>query len=192
MPKFLSELVRGMEMPNIDWRDAIRDRIQGYDISDYTWIKRHKNSRATGVYLPDNLKESISCRVYFDTSGSVSNKELNQYLSEVKDIFKQFRNAYVELITFDTEINNKIILEEDVTEIDCKGRGGTDFQAVFKDEDIENNDLVVIFSDGECSYPDNRDNYQGEVIWAITKGNKIEHLEGQNDKDVVIEVSVNG
>jgi len=190
MPGFLSDLIKGIEMPTIDWRDAIRDRVQGYNISDYTYLKRHKNSRATGVYLPDMIKESIKCRVYFDTSGSVSNQELNQYLSEVKDIFQQFPNAYVEIVTFDTEINNRVVLDENCNEIDCKGRGGTDFRAVFSDDDIEDIDFLVIFSDGEAPYPSNRSNFYGEVLWAITKGNKSDHLQGDSSIDTIIEVKV--
>lgn len=191
IPGFLDELIRGLEMPLMDWRDIIQQRIQRYDVSDYTWLKRHKNSRALGVYLPNTIKEGIKCRIYIDTSGSVSTEELKRYLSEINGIFEQYQGSRVDLITFDTQINGRYELEEEFNNLKISGRGGTDFRAVFGDTDIEEQNLVIIFSDGVCGYPNNRDNFDGEVIWCITKGRGIEYVKDKNINDTLVEVKIN-
>ncbi len=188
LPGFIKEILKIYEAPKLDWRDILQNLIAGYDVSDYTWVRRHKNSRAIDVYLPDTEKEGMKARVYLDISGSVSNEELVSLIRDLNGVFSEFSSAEVDLITFDTEIKQRFNFTEEVNKIEFKGRGGTDFEEIFKDEGIEDQDFIIIMTDAGDNYPRNRDNYQGEIIWCITKGNSYGHLQEKESNGVFIEV----
>lgn len=146
-----------------DWKAYFRRMLGSiYDIN----IK--KTRRKESIRFPGasgiKHKKKVSILVAVDTSGSVSDKELEDFFSEINYIYKV--GARITILECDSAIaanyeykgkwNGKI-----------HGRGGTDFQPVI--DYYRNNkkeySALVYFTDGECNIPYNTPQ---DIIWVIT------------------------
>lgn len=109
---------------------------------------------------------TVDIMVAIDTSGSMTEEMLRDFLSETKGIMQTFRDFRVRVCTFDTQLYNyQEFTGENIEDIDnypMAGGGGTMFEAVWeymKREGIEPNRLVL-FTDG---YPNSTWGDEGYV-----------------------------
>ena len=75
--------------PQVDWREQllefVTDRCSGSDYS--TWSRPNRRFLGEGVYMPSSVSESVGELVIgIDTSMSISQREINTFLSEVVGI----------------------------------------------------------------------------------------------------------
>lgn len=154
----------------IRWQQLLRKYLSAL-IFDYgpfnenTWSRRNRRQ----LPLPGIKKLSNKIVVAVDTSGSISQKDLEAFFSEIEAIVKDQSQLIV--IQCDTEIvdvkNN--YKRGDFRKIEIKGRGGTIVQPIF-DYMIEH-DLkrfpVVYFTDGYFSY--DFDTLGIKTIWCVTE-----------------------
>lgn len=109
-------------------------------------------------------KKKVSILVAIDTSGSVSQRELQEFFSEIEYVYKA--GARITILECDTRINS--IVEYDGKKIpEIKGRGGTDFNPpvdYYKEHRKEYASLVY-FTDGEAPLPKNRPT---GMVWVIS------------------------
>jgi predicted metal-dependent peptidase len=101
-----------------------------------------------------NPGEEIDVTIMIDMSGSISNKQGMQFISEVAGMMDIFDGFKIHIACFDTRVYNaKDYTSENLDTIDdyeLAGGGGTDFDCIFKylkDEAIVPNRLIV-FTDG--------------------------------------------
>ena len=103
-----------------------------------------------------------------DTSGSVNNEELAEFMNEIYHIYKS--GVAIEIIQCDTKINS---IEEykGKFELEIRGRGGTDFDPVLeyymKHRQYTS---LIYFTDGEA-YTDLKPNKN--VLWVLSERSKI-------------------
>lgn len=118
-------------------------------------------------------KEEFKVMIAIDASGSINDKELQKFLSEIKWIFKK-GGAVVDYVTFDTRINEKKRLRK-LTDVEAiktvGGRGGTSFKDVLEHAEKQGAKELIIFTDGygdqdSCKKPPN----WMRVWWACTSG----------------------
>lgn len=129
------------------------------------------NKRFTNVIVPiRRSKAAASPAIILDTSGSVTNGEIQVFLEEIRSAFASHSVKKVHAVQFST----KIVAEDVITHVsqlsklDIHGRGGTDIIPVF--EWIKNNKpkVAVIFSDGDFYLPDKMESYPSTpLIWCI-------------------------
>jgi predicted metal-dependent peptidase len=110
--------------------------------------------------------------VAIDVSGSISSKQVKNFLTEIFWLMKKHK-AQVEFLMFDTEIQKKKILKR-LSDIDeCKkiyGRGGTSFIEVIKYAKKKHAKDLVIFTDG---YGDqNEIKNPGVRLWWIVDNDR--------------------
>lgn len=98
--------------------------------------------------------EMIDIAIAIDTSGSIGEKMLRDFLGEIQGIMDSFPAYKIHVISFDTDVYNPAQYDSDnldsICEYEPAGGGGTDFGAIYKylkDEDITPRRLVV-FTDG--------------------------------------------
>jgi predicted metal-dependent peptidase len=134
--------------PKFNWKNYIR-RFTGVSTKIFTKKTRRKDN----VKFPDNPALKIKMRqkmlLAIDTSGSVNNEELKEFMNEIHHIYKA--GVDIHILQCDTTIKSS----EDYKgkfELGIVGRGGTDFDPVLKfyAEHKEYTSLVY-FTDGECS-----------------------------------------
>lgn len=158
-PAGVRRLIDAFTHPKMDWRTLLETHIKSTIKDDYTFQKVNRRSWSCGAMFPGmNLMDTIDIAVAIDTSGSMSDDMLRDFLGEVKGIMEAFRDFKLTLWTFDTQVyGSKLFTAENLHEImeyDPKGGGGTLFEANWehmKDEGIEPQRFVM-FTDG---YPGN-------------------------------------
>lgn len=173
--KKLSDI--GIATPLIDWRKLLRQAIR-YD-EEYT----RKNARMRNGYFRHKLEQlpMPETEILLDTSGSVSEVLLKNFLRECKNILD---NSKVKVGCFNTEFHGFTELKkpEDIDNMSFPIGGGTDFNiAVGAFSRKAPN--KIIFTDGEAGMP--RKTVRN-VIWIVfgdekinPKGGKVINITGE-------------
>jgi predicted metal-dependent peptidase len=164
-----------------DWRGYIR-RFTGISTKVYTKKIRRKENRR----FSDNPGLKIKMRQHMllaiDTSGSVSNDELLEFMNEIHHIYKA--GVDITIVQCDTKIRS---VEEYKGKNDLKvhGRGGTEFDPVLEyyNENNKKYTSLVYFTDGEC---DANVKPRGNVLWVISE--RSEMNEGLPGKVIKLEL----
>lgn len=136
-PLGIRKIVEAMlKPPSFNWRELLRKFIQDLIPNDYTWLRPHKKSFSTGFYLPAVRKEeSIELAIVLDTSGSISDDEYRDFMSEVFHILRSFRSVKAHFIMCDAEVAKTFDCEnvEDAVKMleERAGYGGTSFIPAF-------------------------------------------------------------
>lgn len=131
-------------------------------------IELKKTRKKESIRFPDasglKHKKKTSICVIVDTSGSVSNKELCDFFSEIHHVWKA--GADVTIIENDAAIG-RIYKYNGKWDGTVTGRGGTVFDEAVKwyNEHRRDFSAVIFFTDG---YADVNLNIGGECIWVIT------------------------
>jgi len=107
--------------------------------------------------------------VIIDTSGSVSQKELDTFASKLQLILSIYPGTEIKVIYVDTKVATVERIDIYDFQLHAKGGGGTDFKPGF--EYIEEKQImpacVVYFTDGWCSsFPDQEPEYP--TLWIST------------------------
>ena len=145
VPAGVGDLIKEMSTASVDWRDKLRSFIGGDQPDDYTWRRPNRKFFGTyGIYMPsvDHMGTG-NIVVAVDTSGSVNDEMLKEFLGEINAISEDMSPESLTVISCDAKIQS--IKEygqgEIVEDLDCKGRGGTRVNPVF--QHISDNDLAV-------------------------------------------------
>jgi len=167
----------GIATPLIDWRKLLRQAVK----FDEEWTR--KNARMRNGYFRHRVEEiSIpETEILLDTSGSVSETLLRNFLRECKNILA---NSKVKVGCFNTEFHGFTELRrvEDIDNMEFPIGGGTDFNAAVEafSRRVPNK---IIFTDGEASMPEKT---VKNVIWVVfgnekinPKGGKVININGE-------------
>ena len=153
----------GISKPLIDWRYILREAIK-YDVD---WS--YQNATIEDGVITPNLEEQPKpeTEIVLDTSGSISDVLLRNFLRECKNILQQSR---VKVGCFDTKFYGfyEIRTEQDIENMKFVGGGGTDFYVAINafTRRVENK---IIFTDGEAWMP----NIPCDAIWIVFGQTKI-------------------
>lgn len=165
----LARMIDELVTPKLPWRMLLARYLRSCARDDYSF---QKPSRREGeAILPSLSSTMIDVVVVLDTSGSIDDEELAEFLSEV-DVLKAQIHARVVLHACDErlcangpwiyEIWEPLRLPGDLT-----GGGGTDFRPVFRwiEETGMRPDVLVYFTDAEGTFPAVEPPYP--VIWLV-------------------------
>lgn len=155
IPAGIARLIKDFTEPKMDWRQLLRMNIQSIFKSNFSFVRPNRKSQHCGAILPGLLNdETVEVSVAIDMSGSISDAMAKDFLSEVKGIMDEYVDFKLDIWCFDTEIYNykKFSIEnaDEIMDYECKGGGGTDFEAnwsFMKNEDI-NPKKFIMFTDG--------------------------------------------
>lgn len=170
LPAGLDRLVGGLLEPKLNWRQVLADFLVSKAKDDYSWRKLNRRHLWREVYTPALYSETIHIGFALDTSGSITDEELREGLSELQGICGAFPSYKIHLFACDAELQYAQVIEP-AEEINIsamgKGGGGTSFVPVFNkiaEEGISLNCLVY-FTDGYGEFPDSPPEYP--VLWVI-------------------------
>jgi predicted metal-dependent peptidase len=152
-----------------DWRQDLQ-RFVARQIEILVESTRKRRNRRYGILYPGLQKLPVMhLAVAIDTSGSVNDEELAQFIAEIDRIHKL--NVKVTVIECDAEV--QAVYDFDPRKkIQVKGRGGTRFAPVF--EHIKNNkmdvDGLIYLTDGGCwESSSDIEKPRYPVMWAVLK-----------------------
>ena len=168
-------VVEEFTAPKFDWKGYIR-RFTGVSTKVFTKKIRRKENRR----YEDNPGLKIKMRQHMllaiDTSGSVSNDELTEFMNEIHHIHKA--GVDITVIQCDTSIRS-IEPYRGKNEINVFGRGGTEFDPVldYYNANLKKYTSLVYFTDGEC-YTSVKP--RSKVLWVLSERSSMnEDLPGQ-------------
>lgn len=155
-PEAIRRMVESLTDPKLDWRALITQEILSILKTDYTFNPPSKKSWGTGGIIipgmPNDFKADVA--VAIDTSGSITEEMVRDFLSEVKGIMEQFKDFDLKIWCFDTRVMNPQTftpdIRDEVDSYDVQGGGGTDFEVNW--DYMKENDIVphqfIMFTDG--------------------------------------------
>lgn len=155
LPLGVERLIKQHTNPVMPWRELIQTNLTSAIRTDYSWMRPSRRGWHMDAIMPGmNPGEEIDVVVAIDMSGSISNKQAQQFLGEVGGMMNSFDGYKVHVFCFDTETYNpKDFSSENmdlIEEYEPMGGGGTDFDCIFKylkDNAIDPKRLIV-FTDG--------------------------------------------
>jgi len=156
VPKGFQRLINDITAPKMSWRDVLKIQLNSIIKNDYSFMRPNRKGWHIGAVLPGMLPgDEVNVAVAIDTSGSISESMLKDFLGEVAGIMDQFDAYTVRIFQFDTGVYGEETftsdLNGDIRTYEVRGGGGTDFEVIFthlKKEDVTPNQLIV-FTDGE-------------------------------------------
>lgn len=154
-PAEIQRMIRELTEPKMNWRQILRQQIQSTIRNDYTFARPSRKGWHTGVILPGmNFDETIDICISIDMSGSISDAQAKDFLTEIKGIMDEYKDYNIKVWCFDTKVYNEQDFSsdggEDLMDYEIKGGGGTDFMAnwkYMKDHDIQPKKFIM-FTDG--------------------------------------------
>jgi predicted metal-dependent peptidase len=143
----------------MDWRQMLRMNIQSLIKSNFSFARPNRKSQHSGAVLPGMMnEETIDVCIGIDMSGSISDAQAKDFLSEVKGIMDEYKDFKIKLWCFDTDVYNYAEFTGDTSDeiMDYKvaGGGGTDFEVnyTFMDREGIAPKKFIMFTDGyPCS-----------------------------------------
>lgn len=155
VPGDVARLIKEFTEPKMNWREILQQQIQSTVKNDYSFSRPSRKSHG-GVVLPGTInEETIDVCIALDTSGSIGDEMLRDFLGEIQGIMDQYNDYNIKVWCFDTKVYN---MEEysahdgNLADYEAAGGGGTDFMAnwdFMKEEGIEPKKFIM-FTDGYC------------------------------------------
>jgi len=169
MPESIERMFGNIIESKINWRSLLYRYITQEIPMDSSYARPSKRSQSVGVYLPYQIKENIDIVVAIDSSGSVSPKEMDSFVSEIIAISKSFASIKMTVIVCDCKIHGVHEIRNGFSPKDIKleGCGGTDFRPVFSyiSKNIPSTRLLIYLTDGMGEYPAEE---SVKTLWVLT------------------------
>lgn len=157
-------IIEEIVAPKFDWRGYIR-RFTGISTKIFTKKIRRKENRRFSDNPGLKIKMKQHMLLAIDTSGSVSDDELKEFMNEIHHIYKA--GVDITIVQCDTSIRS-IEAYRGKNDLKVQGRGGTEFDPVldYYNENSKKYTSLVYFTDGEC---DANVKPKGNVLWVISE-----------------------
>jgi predicted metal-dependent peptidase len=165
----MSRMVDHLLQPQLPWRLLLARYMTAIARDDFSYMRP---SRREGEFILPSLRSNqLELVVALDTSGSIQDQEMGEFLAEINALKGQMR-ARVTLLACDSEIAEEAPWiyepwEEFELPAQITGGGGTRFEPVFEwvSEKGVRPDLLVYFTDAQGAFPKLNPDYP--VIWLV-------------------------
>jgi predicted metal-dependent peptidase len=171
LPGELKRLIDDLTEPVINWREILWRFVQNTAKTDFTWSKPNKRFIGQGLYMPSMKGEELKpgC-LAIDTSGSIDQKALNDFTSELTAILEEYETN-LNVLCCDAVIQSVEEYSRNDLPLNIKtvGGGGTDFRPPFEWADASGKDIayMIYFTDLCCyDFPEEAPTYP--VLWVKT------------------------
>lgn len=166
----MARLVDFLLQPRLPWRMLLARYMSGIARDDYSYT-RPSTRRGDPAIFPSLRSSQTELVVALDTSGSIHEDELNEFVAEIDAIKGQIR-ARITLIACDSRLADSCPWEYEPWEefslpSEIHGGGGTDFVPVFDwvNQQDRRPDLLIYFTDAEGRFPAEMPDYP--VLWLV-------------------------
>ena len=169
IPGELQVYIDSLTNPVIPWQKTLSrymtSMIKG---GGSTYQKLNRRYMPHKLIVPSNYTKALNkVLIATDMSGSVSDKDINQHVSEIFTISNILKPKEIKLAQFDTRIisQHSVKNTRQIKEIKFKGRGGTAIEPVIEWANKQSGDLLIVFTDGHFYMSDEIINIP--TIWLI-------------------------
>ncbi len=166
----MARLVDFLLQPQLPWRMLLARYMTALARDDYSYT-RPSSRRGDPAIYPSLRSHQVDVVIVLDTSGSISQAEMEEFITEIDAIKGQMR-ARILLHACDAELAEKgpwVFEPWETFELpdNIDGGGGTDFRPVFNWAECLDRtpDLLIYFTDAEGAFPQQAPYYP--VIWLV-------------------------
>ncbi len=166
----MARMIDHLLQPRLPWRMLLARYMTSTARDDYSYMRQSRRSQGNAI-LPSLHSSQVDVVVAVDTSGSIRDHEIQEFLSEIAALKGQMR-ARVTLIPCDATIAEGAPWvfepwEALSLETEISGGGGTDFRPVFQWVEAQSikPEILVYFSDLEGQFPELAPAYP--VLWLV-------------------------
>lgn len=164
-----AKLIDFFLQPQVSWQSLLTQYMSTFARDDFSYSRLSR--RAGEAILPSLKSHQIDIVIAIDTSGSISQQEVNEFVSEVDSIKANLR-ASITLLACDEKLSehcpwrfeawNKLQFPSSLG-----GGKGTNFNPVFDYINAQDNicDVLIYFTDAKGVFPDAEPNYP--VMWLV-------------------------
>jgi predicted metal-dependent peptidase len=165
----MARMVDHLLQPQLPWRLLLARYMTAAARDDFSYMRP---SRREGEFIMPSLRSNqVELIVALDTSGSIHDHEMGEFLAEVNALKGQMR-ARVTLLACDSQLAqeapwvfeswDEFSLPDKIT-----GGGGTSFKPVFEWVQAQGQrpDLLVYFTDAEGAFPEQEPDFP--IIWLV-------------------------
>lgn len=150
LPGAINKIIKAHLTRVVPWEQHLYRWMSDQLESDYTWAR--PNRRFQDIYLPSQFIDGgrlEQLNYYLDVSGSISNRDVLRFNSEVKYVKETYQPAKMRLVQFDTQIQGVRDIEEDddFSYLEVKRGGGTCLRCVREHINNDQPTAAIIFSD---------------------------------------------
>jgi predicted metal-dependent peptidase len=170
LPHDLEQAIQDLlKPPTISWRQILK-RYVGASIRTgfkSSWKRPNRRFPTSEEFKGKVANRTIKILLAVDTSGSVSDKDFQDFIAEMKGILNVYK-CNIDILQCDADLHGLIQLKPYTkVNIKFKGRGGTDYKPVFdwlyKHQEY---DLLIYFTDLYCDFVGCKTTKN--VIWVCT------------------------
>ena len=165
-PAFADDFLAEIRNPAVTWKEHLRKAATSRFRGRYSFARRSRRSFNTPMMLPSRTRSPNGAVIMIDTSGSISDEDLTQFVSECSGILRETGCKFLKIYFHDVECYH--IEEYDLNTIKKikATRGGTSHIDVFNkvNESDDKIGMVIAFTDLFTDFPPEAPDY--EVIWA--------------------------
>ncbi|MBL7003199.1 MAG: hypothetical protein ISR69_04155 [Gammaproteobacteria bacterium] len=170
MGEGMARLIDFMLQPQLPWRHLMSRYFNNMAKDDYSYT-RPTSRRGDPAILPSLRSAQLNAVVAIDVSGSVTDEEMSEFISEVNALKSQVRSK-VTLLACDSRLSKEcpwVFEAWDFCELpsSLSGGGGTKFSPVFDwvaKLDVAP-DLLIYFTDAKGEFPVIEPTYP--VVWLV-------------------------
>jgi len=155
VPGDMKRMIKDLLEPQMDWREIIRAQIESSLKSNFTFLRPNRKGWHTTAILPGMDRDvMIDIALCIDTSGSISQQMLTEFVSEIAGIMDQYDQYRLRIWQFDTRVYgyDEFTSDDgrDICEYQITGGGGTDFMVnwAYMEENEIMPDQFIVFTDG--------------------------------------------
>jgi len=166
LPGFASDFIVKLMEPTVTWRDKLRNMACTTFKGRYSFARPSRRSHSIGMRLPYRKPAKEGAIVAIDTSGSISDSELCQFITECTQIMRETGAPWIKIYFHDVNVHHIEEYNFETIKNIKAGRGGTSHIDVFNkiNESDDRIGLVICFTDLFTTFPTDTPNYP--VIWA--------------------------
>ena len=167
MPSKLARTLTNLNQPQIDWRQALLNYLTTSP-NDYAGFDRR--FIAAGCYDDCLDGQTVRVDVCIDTSGSIGEKELGVFISELAGILQSYPEVNCDLYWADTVAYGPYSIEDLASVPKPEGGGGTCFKDFFIKSaamtDKEPAGIAIYLTDGYGSFPEEEPPI--DTLWVVS------------------------
>lgn len=166
MPGNLEEMILKLLKPSVNWRDILSRTAKKVFRGGMDWRRQSKRMVASGVRYPGRKPEMKGAVVAVDTSGSIGDKDIAQFMGECQGILHSAGCKYLLILFHDVNVYHMEMYTIDTMNKIKVQRGGTSHEDVFQkiSELKDKPNMVICFTDLMTSFPKEKPTMP--VIWA--------------------------
>jgi predicted metal-dependent peptidase len=166
-PAFADEFLAEIRKPSVTWKEHLRRQASSVFKGRYSFARRSRRSHHTVMMMPSRTRTPNGAIIAIDTSGSISDEDLTQFVSECAGILRETGCKFLKIFFHDVDCYHTEEYDLNTINKIKATRGGTSHIDVFEkiDESMaqEKVGMVVAFTDLYTDFPE-KPSYP--VIWA--------------------------